>query len=309
MGRTASSDSWLRFPLDELLGSTAGVQLLRVLAHDTCEPLSAPEAARRAGLTVQGARKALERLVGTGFVSRVGAGRSRQYALAADGQLVSILRTLFAEEHSRYDEFIDGLRDICVSFGEVQQAWIDDIPKRSGQPLEMTVVVDADSIPWIRDELRKRLADIESRFDQVIEVSICTRADAPRPRTAEVLVLAGTLEGASLALDAGIGSHADMDARALRISEAVAQLLRRDSALRQRALHHLDRLIAQGQGSATADLIEWRQVLDTYSEARLSEFLVSESARARRLRQSSPFFAVLNAEERDRLVERLERVS
>jgi DNA-binding Lrp family transcriptional regulator len=299
----------LRFPLDELLGSTAGVQLLRVLAHDTCEPLSAPEAARRAGLTVQGARKALERLVGTGFVSRVGAGRSRQYAFAADGQLVAILRALFAEEHSRYDEFIDGLRDIFVSFGEVQQAWIDDVPKKSGQPLEMTAVVDADSIPWMRDELRRRLADVESRFDQVIEVSICTRADAPRPRAGEVLVLAGTPEGASLPSGAGIGSHADMDARALRMSEAVARLLRRDSALRQRALHHLDRLIAQGQGSATADLIEWRQVLDTYSEARLAEFLVSESARAQRLRQSSPFFAVLSAEERDRLVEHLERAS
>lgn len=306
MNRETSPDNWQRFPLDELLGSSAGVRLLRVLAHDATGPLSAPEAARRAGLTVPGARKALERLVGTGFVKRVGAGRSQQYVLHTEDQLTALLQTLFAEEHRRYDELIDGLRDLFGSIGEVRLAWIDEIPKKTGQPLELSAVTDARSIPWMRDELRGRLADLERRFDQVIEVRTYTRADAPRPDADRVQVLAGVLEGASTQAGVRAGSHADMDARALRMSGTVAKLLRRDPSLRQRAVRHLDRLIAQGQGSATADLTEWRQVLQTYSEERLAEFLVSESSRARRLRQSSPFFAALDADERDRLMEHLE---
>jgi DNA-binding Lrp family transcriptional regulator len=306
MSRGTSPDSWLRFPMDELLGSSAGIRLLRVLVHDMTEPLSAPEAARRTGLTVPGARKALERLVATGFVKRVGAGRSQQYALHSGDHLTVILQELFAEEHGRYDELIEGLRTLFGGVSEVWLAWIDRMPKKPGQPLELAVIASAQSIPWIRDELRGRLTGLESRFDQVIEFTTYTRADAPHPDWDCVQVLAGVPESASSQQSAATGSHAEMDARALRVSAAVALLLRRDPSLRQRALRHLDRLIAKDQGLATADLIEWRQVLQTYSDERLGEFLASESSRAQRLRQSSPFFAVLNAGELNRLAEYLE---
>ena len=39
---------------------------------------------------------------------------------------------------------------------------------------------------------------------------------------------------------------------------------------------------------------------------RLREFLVATTSRAQRLRQSSPFFAVLNPDERDEVLQRLE---
>ncbi|MDP2401686.1 MAG: hypothetical protein Q8M66_06880 [Actinomycetota bacterium] len=54
---------------------------------------------------------------------------------------------------------------------------------------------------------------------------------------------------------------------------------------------------------ATGDIAEWRQLLETYSPERLRDLLVSRSSRAERLRRSSPFFAVLTPDERDRVVQ------
>jgi hypothetical protein len=52
--------------------------------------------------------------------------------------------------------------------------------------------------------------------------------------------------------------------------------------------------------------MEWKQLLEAYSPERLGSFLASTSSRAARLRQSSPFFAVLTFEERERLMDLLD---
>jgi hypothetical protein len=51
--------------------------------------------------------------------------------------------------------------------------------------------------------------------------------------------------------------------------------------------------------------MEWRNILDTYSIQRLVRFVTSSSERAKRLRQSNPFFAILNTDERSRLAAEL----
>ena len=68
----------LRYPLNELFGTEAHLRLLRVLASEVDGPLTAVEAAGRAGLTTRGARKALRRLLQSGFVIHVGGGRKHQ---------------------------------------------------------------------------------------------------------------------------------------------------------------------------------------------------------------------------------------
>lgn len=88
----------------------------------------------------------------------------------------------------------------------------------------------------------------------------------------------------------------------------IADLVRKDPSLVSRTLQYLDRLLREGQGIANADLGEWRQLLETYSTERLRDLLVSESSRARRLRRSMPFLAVLKADERDLLFKRMEAV-
>ena len=104
----------------------------------------------------------------------------------------------------------------------------------------------------------------------------------------------------------GLTSHSDREQRALRLSQGIAILLDRDPSLTRRATGHLERALDEDQGAAAHDLREWHAILSQYSNERLREFLVSTTSRARRLRQSSPFFAVLNPDERDEILQFLE---
>jgi predicted transcriptional regulator len=52
-------------------------------------------------------------------------------------------------------------------------------------------------------------------------------------------------------------------------------------------------------------ILEWRNILDTYSIQRLVRFVMSSSERAKRLRQSNPFFAILTTDERSMLAAEL----
>jgi hypothetical protein len=65
--------------------------------------------------------------------------------------------------------------------------------------------------------------------------------------------------------------------------------------------------VREGQGTANSDIGEWRQLLEAYSPERLRELLVSKSSRADRLRRSSPFFAILTPDERDRMMKEMEQ--
>ena len=90
------------------------------------------------------------------------------------------------------------------------------------------------------------------------------------------------------------------------MSRGIADLIRSDPSLIRRATQHVTRLLHEGQGTANGDLVEWGQLLETYSPERMRDLLVSTTSRAERLRQSSPFFAVLTSSERDQLIAALE---
>ena len=290
----------LRYPLDGVLGSEAQVRLLRALIHDVEAPLGVSDAAKLSGLTQAGARRALDRLETSGLVERIGGGRTQQYGVRAQEPLVQALSRLFGDEQQRYDELIAALRTMLHGLHEVRTAWIDRLPVAPGDPLEVVVVADARSIAWLGAELRTRLAPIEKEHNLIIESALFSRADAPQ-RGADALLLWAAEP------DDGPGSaqrprtHREAEERSLLMARAVAELIRSDPSLTKRAAHHLSRLAQEGQGTAAGDLSEWRQLLETYAPERLRQFLVSDSSRAQRLRQSSPFLAVLSPQERDRL--------
>jgi DNA-binding Lrp family transcriptional regulator len=304
--RNSSNDNAIRHPLNEVLGTEAGVRLLRVLAHEVDGPLSPADAAERAGLTAVGARKALSRLVRSGVVARTGKGRSRHYELRENEPLLSALKGLFESEQARFDAFIRQLREVFIGIHEVRTAWVKAMPTKLGEALEIQVVADTGAVSWIGEELRTRLSPLERRLDQIIELGIFTRADAPDPVTGSLTLLTGVVRDAAEPMPPGPDLHPGKDKRAARLSHGIASLVEADPSIITRAIRHLDRLINEGQGNATPVLIEWRQLLQTYSPERVKQFLVSESPRAVRLRQSSPFFAVLTSEERDALLTGLE---
>lgn len=296
--------SHLRYPLDLILGSPALVRLTRVLVHEVRTPLGVTDAARMAGLSPAGARKALENLEQAGIARRVGSGRAQKYGLAEASPFVGSLRQLFEREEEEYDDLIAYLKQ-AVDLPEVHDAWVEGLPIDSGTTLQVDAVVDTKAVSWIGDELRTRLAETETRFNIIVDTAVFTRADALEwPDGA--IALRGVGDTSRTVRSLGAQSHAESEGRSLRMSQGVAELVKTDPSLIQRALQHTKRLLQEGQGTANSDLGEWRQLLETYSAERLRDLLVSSSSRAERLRRSSPFFAVLTAEERDRMMQSAE---
>ena len=95
--------------------------------------------------------------------------------------------------------------------------------------------------------------------------------------------------------------HRRLDRRSLALHEAVADAIRRDPAVIDRALDNLSRWEMTVSGSW---IDEWRVLLRGSRDALLA-FLVEQSERADRLRQSSPFTGVLSDDERRRIIELL----
>lgn len=186
-------------------------------------------------------------------------------------------------------------------------AWIDASPGQLGEPLHIGVVGESESLSWVGDEIRHRIAAIEGAFELTIEVHKFTRADVPEVEWGEVTLLAGIPPTGVESTGRRASTHTDRDERALRMSQAIAQLLNHDPSLAKRAMRHVERMLEDEPGSASHDLREWRAILSRYSQERLLAFLVSATSRALRLRQSSPFFAVLSSDERDEVLQALER--
>ena len=293
----------VRRPLDAILGTEANVRLLRMFATQTPGPLNAEEASRRTGLTPPGARKGLERLVGTGIVSRTCSGRSQQFMLNGQALLTVPLVALFNAEQDQFDDLIRALRVGLSELPQIESAWLVALPSGLREPLHIAVVVSPRDLPSAGSKVRSRIAEVERTFDQVIEVSTHLAADAPRFEAATAVPLVGAITPAEVR-ETGIPmTHQEKDQRSLDTAGALVRVIRDDPAIVTRAKRYLDRQISQGQGMATADLAEWRQLLETYSIERLIQFLESTSERAYRLRQSSPFLAILTPEERVRLAE------
>lgn len=292
----ATEQNVIRYPLNELLGTPANVRLMRLLAEEVVGPIGASEAADRTGLTVAGARRALLKLVKTGFVQHVGGGRSQRYVLRESDPITNTIRELFRNESKHYRDLISGIRSVLEKLPEIQAAWIASPPTQIGKPLEIGILSDSKSLVYIGDQIRKRLAELERDFDVIIEIRTFSRADAPEMFLDGTELLAGYID---INKGSPARTHAERDDRAAKFSAAIARLLDSDPSLIRRASRHLEFLLEEDQGPASHDLREWRDILSHYSTQRIKDFLVSDTPRAKRLRQSSPFFAVLNHGERD----------
>jgi predicted transcriptional regulator len=304
-----SNQNPLRNPLNEILGTEAHVRLLRVLATEDAGPLTAPDAADRSGLTIRGTRKAIKRLLQSGFVVSVGGGRKHQYELRHSDKLVKAVLKLFQSEKDKYESLLNTLKDeIGKLVPYARAAWIQDSPTELGDPMLIGVLHETKRLANYIERLQKRLYQVEFDFDLTIEVNGYTKADLPNLEADNVSPLYGVLpfpDTYNRKLYATSLTHEEKDKQMLELSCKLAEAIEQDTSLIQRAKEHIQHMLKSDHGSSTKDIEEWRDIMESYSIRRLSRFLISTSERANRLRQSNPIFAILNSEERNRLLKEL----
>ncbi len=272
-------------------------------------PLAVSDVARRAGLTVPGAQKALDKLLRSGFISRVGGGRKQQYQIRLSDKLMQSVLVLFQEESARYDQLISSIKLAIKKLKpHPYAAWIQAPPKEVDEPLTIGLLHETRHLTHCVQLLRTGLNLVENKFDLTIELEGYTKADIFDYPFNDVTVLYGVLPStiSPKRQHAAPMTHSEKDQRLNAISRKLAIAIQQDSSLLLRAKAHVDRLLKEDPGSASKDLMEWRDILELYSLQRLSRFLDSSSERANRLRQSNPFFAILNADERAQLINDME---
>ena len=306
----ASEQDPLHYPLNELFGTQAHVRLLRVMANEVDGPLTASDVAKRAGLTVPGAKKALGRLLRSGFISRVGGGRNHQYEIRCSDRLMQLTLELFRAEKDRYEQMLTTIKkEVRNLTPPLHAAWIQKFPKEIDEPLKLGLLHETRHLTECVRQLQTKLNQVENEYDLTIELEGYTKADISGLKLDDFIVLYGvvpTPDSPTKQQTKNPLTHRQKDRQLLVLSRKLARAIEQDTSLLRRAKNHINRLLKEDQGMAARDLMEWREILDMYSIQRLVRFLTSSSERANRLRQSNPFFAILDFDEQARLLNGLE---
>jgi hypothetical protein len=300
-------------PLNEIFGTEANVRLLRVLTLQTTS-LTAGELAKRAMLGRSSIYPALRELERAGVVEFIGAGARKLVQLRGGYPLSRILKDLFRTEARRFDALTTALRELLSGMPRAPiSAWIDS----GGENLENTetltlyVVARPEELNTLTDYLNERLADLERKHDVHIAVhglmpsELETIHRTPLTTPNGVVLLGGVPPVALLdrsrptAKTSTIVSHDEHDIRSRRLAVAIAAKIRRDPGLIAIAEERVRRRAREASPRERRELTEWIRILSTMSPARLQRFLLENSERAIRLRQTLPALNFLSPVERD----------
>lgn len=310
MRPTAKKQSALQTPLNDVLGTEACVRVLRALSLSSL-PLSRGEIARETSLHVSGLPRVLERLENLGVIEAIGRGRARPIQLRAKYPVAAQIRALFAEERNRAERVEQNIQAAFQGLSpRPDAAWIEgDVATGSDtyeSPIVIGVLMSGKVNEQWEHQLRAGLLQIQSRDDVAIELRIRRRADVETARPSELetlrhvrslfgpppLDLLGLSEpGETQSRASRFNSHGRHDINALEYARAVAQQLKTKPDMVDEALRFIERRQHAASEGEQLTLREWRDILTSYSLGRLRKFLVSDSERAIRLRQSLPIFA------------------
>jgi hypothetical protein len=175
----------------------------------------------------------------------------------------------------------------------------------------MYVVARPEELNELTDYLNERLEDLERKHDVHIAVhgmmpSELETLHETQSSTIDAAVLLGGIPPAALlgrsrstAKASMIASHEEHDARSRRLAVAIAAKIRRDPGLIALAKERVRRRSREASPRERRELAEWTRILSTMSPARLRRFLLENSERAVRLRQTLPALNFLSPAERD----------
>jgi DNA-binding Lrp family transcriptional regulator len=318
------SQSRLRAPLNEILGTEANVRLLRVLSLAGTS-LTASELGQRAGLGRTSVYPRLSALEATGIIEYVGVGIQRQVRFRRDHPLGRAIESLFRSEASRLDALVDQLRSVFGSPSSrlVLSAWLDGTaltdrvtPEAQGNTDFMTcyVVADAKTLHGILEDVRSRLPKVEQRFEVNIDTVGMTRSEIGSRLTPAAFrdpVLLAGVPPLALLDDSEMKSarelrnrvvHEYHDDSAHRLAHAIALRLKQDPSRGRIARAHVQKRMRLASKQEQLELKEWLRLL-SLPPAILQRFLVDPSPRATRLRQSLPALGLLTPREREAVLQ------
>ena len=165
--RASAPQSYLVYPLTDLLGSGGNVRVLRALVRHG-GPLSVAQLSRETGLSSPGVRAVLDGLVDRQVVIAIGAGRSLLYELRPHHPLAGALRDLFQHEKRRWERVLDALRSAMEAEKDVEAAWYYGSVARGedgpASDLDVAVVVRTEDVESVLVRLRNALASAEEEL-------------------------------------------------------------------------------------------------------------------------------------------------
>lgn len=298
-----------KYPLNVMLGTEAQIRLLRVMTSEVSGPITVADAAERAGLTPQGAIKAIKKLTSAGFVRAIGGGRKHQYVVFWDDLLVQAVTALFSAETVRFEHILASIRKhIKKVEPHPISAWMTSLPVESGYPIKICILQDTKHLRVTIHNLRILLQELEHELDMTIELIGYTKADNPQQESGSLHLYGIPLTGdggIETGIMSGFASHEMHDKQLGGICRIIGKMISEDRSIIERAKQHTRQILKGQYNSAIGDIEEWRDILKKYSVRRLVQFLSSDEERAVRLRQSCPFLAILNEKEKERILEEL----
>ena len=240
MNKLTSSNSTLKTPLNEILGSKGHVMVLRTLVNANSS-LSHSELLDRTNLSRQGVYDVVGRLVETGILTYSGSGKQQQVRLRKEHPLSGDIIGLFKSESDRFHSLIQRLHEAIKTLHEKpKSAWIFGRVAQSidsyGDPIQIAVLGDVKYVDQITESLRSQLYqnEIESKFDVTIDIRGITIADL-ESRTVLIegdIILLWGISPINYMEDINRSSHKrmthqDLDARSLTDAKAWTKLLKK----------------------------------------------------------------------------------
>ena len=316
MKKTNFKNSAFRNPLNDILGSKGHILILRELITLDI-PINYAELIERTNLSRQGLYDVVDRLIETGALMHVGIGKQKLIQLRTDHPLSESIINLFTKEKKLYHSLLKELKEVIKNLDkQPKSAWIfGKIAQGTdeyGDPVQVAILGDMKSIDIITENFREKLyhSGIEQNYDITIDLRGITKADLEtRSKLMEgnIILLYGVdprsyLENLNKSGTQKRKKHTDFDARSLSDAEIWTKLLKKYPEIISKTLNHLENRIPQVSSGERKELQEWKHILESMSFQRLKKFLESDSERSVRLRQSLPFWEVLNERERSELM-------
>lgn len=174
--------SVFKYPLTEILGSTAHVRTLRALYEHGGE-LSAPSIVRRTRLAKASVASALRVLEKLSVIRQIGSGRSILYCAEMRYPLAPMLSKLFEAEKKRSEAIFDTLKKTALQF-DALAVWLygsaargEDTPSSD---VDIAIIMNTGAEAKIREKLRDKITQIGDEFCFLASATILDEADVWR---------------------------------------------------------------------------------------------------------------------------------